>query len=519
MRSDAAGPAPSLSEGCAGKPIRTGTVIIGAGFSGLGMAIALQKEGRHDFVVLEKASGVGGTWFHNTYPGCACDVPSHLYSFSFDQNPGWSKLWSGQPEILEYLEGVAARHGLGPHLRLNTTVAGARWDDETHTWRVATASGQEYVARYLVSGVGALHVPSIPRLPGIEGFAGPAFHSAAWDHSVDLAGKRVAVVGTGASAVQLVPQIVDKVAELHLYQRTAPWVFPRTNVPIPAAVRSLFRRVPLAHRALRAQIYWTAELGAYAMNRRPALLNGLAFLGRRYIASQIKDPALREKVTPRYTPGCKRLLGSDTYYKALANPKTQVVVDGIDHVEGNTLVSRDGTRREADVVVYGTGFSVDGSYRAVGLFGAGGEDLHERWAANGIQGHLGVTVAGVPNAFILLGPNTGLGHNSIVFMIEAQIRYAVQAMRLAESRGATSLAAKPAAQARFNDEVQRKLATAVWSVGGCKSWYVDEHGRNWTLWPGFTWEYWLRTRKVDAAEFDFATVPARGAARPQPANA
>ncbi|EFV13276.1 flavin-containing monooxygenase [Segniliparus rugosus] len=516
MASTTRGARQNPSQGGAQEPIRTGTVIIGAGFSGLGMAIALQNEGRHDFIVLEKGGGVGGTWWHNTYPGCACDIPSHLYSFSFEQNSNWSKMWSGQPEILEYLQGVADRHGVLPHVRLNTTVSGARWNDATHEWHVTTESGDEYIARYLVSGIGALHVPSIPKLQGIESFDGPSFHSAEWDHDVDLTGKRVAVIGTGASAIQFVPQIVDKVAELHVYQRTAPWVLPRTNIRIPAVARSLFQRLPLARKALRAQIYWGAELGAYAMNRRPALLKGVAFIGKRYIASQIKDPVLREKVTPNYTPGCKRLLGSDTYYKALTNPKTQVITEGIDRVEGNTLVSRDGARRDVDVIIYGTGFSVDGSYRAVNLIGQGGEDLHERWNAQGIQGHLGITVADVPNAFILLGPNTGLGHNSIVFMIESQIRYAVQAMRLAESRGATSIASKSAVQARFNDEVQRKLSTAVWATGGCKSWYVDEHGRNWTLWPGFTWEYWLRTRKVNAEDFQFATVATQAA---EPVNA
>lgn len=485
---------------------RTGTVIIGSGFSGLGMAIALKKARDDDFVILEKAQDIGGTWRDNTYPGCACDVPTHLYSYSFEPRSQWQELFSGWKEIFEYLSEVADKYDVRRHAHFGAAVARGYWDDDEHEWHAFTEDGREYVSRFVVSAIGALHVPNIPDIPGRESFAGEAFHSAQWNHDFDLTGKRVAVIGTGASAVQFVPEIVGQVGELKVYQRTPPWVFPRSRVVFSDRARSAFRRVPGLRRAFRYGMYWGAETGAYAMNYRPQLLGLLARLGKATIRRQVADPELRAKVTPDYTPGCKRLLGSDTYYPALADPKTEVITDGITKITKKGIVTADGVERQVDAIIYGTGFHVTDSFENVDIAGRGGENLGERWSTEGIQAYLGITVANVPNAFFLLGPNTGLGHNSIVFMIESQIRYAVEAMRMVDRNKARALMVRRDVQDRFNAEVQRKLAGSVWNTGGCASWYLDANGVNRTLWPGFTWQYWLRTRRVDPSDYELLGV-------------
>ncbi|MFI9506732.1 flavin-containing monooxygenase [Nocardia sp. NPDC052566] len=481
--------------------IHTRVLIVGSGFSGLGMGIALDRAGISDYLIVEKAGEIGGTWRDNTYPGCACDVPTHLYSYSYETRTGWRRLFSGQQEIQDYLLEVTDKYGLREHIRFHERIERGHWDDEARRWHMFGADGQEYVAQFLVSAVGALHVPNIPELPGT--FDGPAFHSARWDHSVELRGKRVAVIGTGASAIQFVPEIVDRVAELTVFQRTAPWVMPRADVEFSEQFRHRLRRIPGLRFALRNAIYWGAELGAYAMNWRPDLLKGMEWVGRRHIAHQIADPELRALVTPDYRAGCKRLLGSDTYYPALADPKTELVTARIDHLTADGIVTGDGVTRPVDVIIYGTGFHVIDSYVNVAITGRDGIDLSERWRREGVQAHLGITVADMPNAFFLLGPNTGLGHNSVVFMIESQIHYVLQAIRLAQSQGAAALAPRRAAQDRFNARLQHGLSRSVWSTGGCKSWYLDEHGNNRTLWSGFTWQYWLRTRRLDPAEYEF----------------
>ncbi|WP_324191912.1 flavin-containing monooxygenase [Nocardia puris] len=493
--------------------VRTEVVIIGSGFSGLGMGIALREAGIEDFLLLEKAGEVGGTWRDNTYPGAACDVPTHLYSYSFAPRTTWTQLFSAQPEIQEYLKSVADEYGLRPRIRFGRHVVRAEWDEGRHRWHVATADGQEYDARYLVSAIGALHIPSIPDIEGLARFRGPAFHSARWDHDVDLTDKRVAVIGTGASAVQFVPEILGRVAALHLYQRTAPWVLPRRNLDLPPLVRRALRVVPGLRFALRNGIYWSAEAGAYAMTRRPGLLRAVEWAGRRHIRRQVSNPALWDALTPDYRAGCKRLLGSDTYYQAVDDPKTELVTARLERITESGIVTADGIEREVDAIIFGTGFHVLDSLTNLRVRGRDDEDLADRWTREGVQAHRGITVAGVPNAFFLLGPNTGLGHNSIVFMIEAQIHYTIQAIRLVRERGALALAPRRAAQDRYNAALQRDLAGSVWNTGGCRSWYLDEHGENRTLWPGFTWQYWLRTRRVDPAEYEFTGAPALPAVR------
>jgi cation diffusion facilitator CzcD-associated flavoprotein CzcO len=479
---------------------QTRALIIGTGFSGLGMAIALRKQGT-DFVILEKADDVGGTWRDNIYPGCACDVPSHLYSFSFEPKPNWSRMFSPQPEILEYLRGVADKYGLRRHIRFGARVERAHWDDDEHRWHVFTDGGEEFVAQFLISGAGALHIPSMPDIEGLDTFAGSAFHSAQWDPGADLTGKRVAVIGTGASAIQIVPKIVGQVAQLHLYQRTPPWVFPRPNAHISPRLQQVLTRVPGVRAALRAGIYWFLEATAYGLTRRPGLLRIYEAMGKWNIRRAISDPALRAKLTPDYRAGCKRILYATDYYQALAQPNAEVITERIVRITPQGVVTADGTERDADVIVFATGFHVTDSYTYVDIKGPGGEDLVDRWNAEGVAAHRGITVADMPNLFFLLGPNTGLGHTSVVFMIESQIRYVAQAIAAVDAGGADALAPTRAAQDRFNDELQQDLARSVWNTGGCRSWYLDSHGNNRTLWGGFTWQYWAATRTLDLDEY------------------
>nr|WP_246098121.1 NAD(P)/FAD-dependent oxidoreductase [Rhodococcus spelaei] len=481
---------------------RTGVLVIGSGFSGLGMAIQLRKAGRSDFVVLEKADDVGGTWRENTYPGCACDVPSHMYSFSFEPNPGWSKLWSGQAEILDYLRGLADKYDLRRNIHFGRRTTGGYWDGVENRWHVRTDDGSEYVAQYLVSGIGALHVPSVPDLPGIENFGGVAFHSARWNHDYDLAGKKVAVIGTGASAIQFVPEIVDRVGQLQLYQRTPAWVVPRKNFSLPPRAQRVFRRVPLVRRAFRNVIYWISEGLAIGLNGHANLMAPLEKVAKKNIARAIEDPELQRKLTPHYRIGCKRILWSDDYYPALAKSNVEIVTDRIERVTEGGVVTADGTERDVDAIIYGTGFHVTDGFDSMNVVGVDGRQLVPYWNEHGIATHLGITTEGFPNAFFLLGPNTGLGHNSVVFMIEQQIRYVMAAIRVVDDAGAEALTVRRAAQDRFNTDIQRRLSKGVWTNGGCVSWYLDAKGVNRTIWPGFTWQYWLRTRKVDPADFD-----------------
>lgn len=466
------------------------------------MGIALKKQGV-DFLILEKADEIGGTWRDNTYPGCACDIPSHMYSFSFEPKADWTHMWSFQPEIFDYLKGVADKHGLRRHIRFGAHVDRAHWDEAESRWHVFDATGQEYVAQFLISGAGGLHIPSIPEIPGRDQFGGVAFHSAQWNHEVDIRGKRVAVIGTGASAIQIVPAIVDDVAELQLYQRTPAWVMPRPNNAFPQWMRTVFTRVPGVRALLRAGIYWIHEGVGFAMTQQPRLLKIGELMGKWNINRSIKDPELRRKLTPDYRAGCKRILNSDTYYRGIANPKTTVVTERIERMTPGGFVTADGAEHPVDVVIWATGFHVTDSYTYVDIKGADGEDLVDRWNAEGMAAHRGITVAGMPNLFFLLGPNTALGHNSVVFMIESQIRYVAQAIAAVDQTGAAALAPTRRAQDEYNADLQRHLAGTVFSTGGCHSWYMDAHGVNRTLWSGMTWQYWLATRSFKPSEYSF----------------
>ncbi len=473
--------------------------IIGAGFAGICMAIKLLEAGIRDFVVFEAASGVGGTWRENTYPGCACDIPSHMYSYSFARHPGWSRKFSPQPEILAYIEATVDKYGIRPFIRFDSEIVDASFDEAAGRWRLRTRGGEEASARVVVAGVGPLRVPSIPRLPGIESFEGAAFHSARWDHGYDLTGKRVAVIGTGASAIQFVPQIAPKVAHLALFQRTPPWILPKPDRSFTEGERGLFARFPGVEHLYRAALYCRLEAAAVGFVRRAPILRVATALARRHLHKQVADPALRAKLTPDYEIGCKRILLANDYYPALARPNVEVITDGIDHVAADAIVTRGGQRVACDAIIYGTGFRVRDFLAPMAVHGLGGRELGEVWRESA-EAFYGIAVSGFPNFYVLVGPNTGLGHNSIIFMIEAQVRFVMHCVRRILGEGLRTLDVRPEVQRRFMADLQARMGRTVWQ-SGCQSWYLDEQGHNATLWPGYTWQYWLRTRKVRAGDF------------------
>jgi cation diffusion facilitator CzcD-associated flavoprotein CzcO len=478
-----------------------GIVIVGAGFGGIGMGIALKKAGYHDFVILDKAHDLGGTWRDNQYPGCACDVPSPLYSYSFELNPDWSHLFAPQQEIWDYLRNCASQHGLDEHIRFGTAVERMDWDDAARRWNVETVRDGElrnYRPHAVVSAAGALHLPSYPDIPGAAAFGGTSFHSARWDHSCDLAGRRVAVIGTGASAIQFVPQIAGQAAQLTVFQRTPPWIHPRPDVEIPARMRAAFRKAPVTARALRDTIYLAMEARAVGFTISPKLMAPLEQLAVRHLKSQVTDPALRARLTPDYTIGCKRILLSSDYYPALQRPNVSLVTDDITGISETGVSTADGTEHPADVIIYATGFKVVESVTSLNVAGRDGRKL----APETLEAYRGVTVTGFPNLFLLLGPNTGLGHTSVVFMIESQIQHVLSCLRMLARDKADVIEVSEAAQRRYNDTLQRRLRRAVWSEGGCDSWYLDADGVNRTLWPGFTFEYWARTRRARRADYE-----------------
>jgi len=475
-------------------------VIIGAGFAGICMAIRLKRAGYHNFVILEKNDDLGGTWRDNKYPGCACDVPSHMYSFSFELNPDWSRMFAPQDEIWEYMRRCTRTYGIDRHIQYGRAVERMEWDDAIGRWRIATAAGEVYTARAIVSGIGALHVPSIPEIPGADRFAGAAFHSAQWDGSCDLAGQRVAVVGTGASAIQFVPEIARRAAVVQVFQRTPPWIHPRPDFEIPPALRATFAAAPPVMRAFRDGIYWLLEARAAGFAVHPSLMGPLQWMARRHIARQIGDPALRAKVTPDYTIGCKRILLSSDYYPALTRPNVDLVTDPIARISPTGLVCTDGRAHDVDVIIYGTGFRTVEAVAELNVAGHDGVKLQDVWRG-GIEAYHGITVAGFPNFFLLLGPNTGLGHNSAVFMIESQVQHVMSCLRLLAGHGGETIEVRASALRRFNDQIQRRLSRAVWSEGGCTSWYLDADGVNRALWPGFSFEYWARTRRARRADY------------------
>ena len=483
--------------------------VVGSGFGGIAAAVRFLQEGVTSLAVFERAAGAGGVWRDNRYPGAACDVPSHLYSFAFAPNPDWSTRFARQPEILAYLEDVVDRFGVRPHLKLEHNVERLTWDDDAAAWQIATSRG-DWTADVVVSAPGALAEPKMPDVPGLATFAGPAFHTSRWDPSLSLAGRRVAVVGTGASAVQVVPAIQPEVARLTLYQRSPPWVIPRGDRRIGRAA-GLYRRFPRLQRAVRGLLYGSREALGLPF-RQPRLAGAVGRLMGLHLRRQVRDPSLRETLRPDYTLGCKRLTLSDDYYPALTQDNVEVVEGGVQEVRPHGVVGGDGVERPADVLVLATGFHVTDFPLTHAIHGRDGRSLAEVWSG-APRAHLGTTVAGFPNLFMLQGPNSGLGHNSVVLMAEAQVEHAVAAVRYLDARRLAAVEPRPEAQVAFVAEVDRRMADTVWT-SGCQSWYLDEGGRNSALWPGSVGSFRRRVAPFDPAEYRL-----RPATRRQPADA
>ena len=482
-------------------------IIVGTGFSGIGMGIALKQAGYDDFIILDSGDDLGGTWRDNQYPGCACDVPSPLYSFSYELNPEWTRLFAPQPEIWEYLRGCVTKYGIDRHIEYGRRVEGMEWDDATRQWTVRTGDGHRYRTHAVVSGVGALHIPTYPDIAGAFGvdsdgaFTGESFHSSSWDRSYDLAGKRVAVIGTGASAIQFVPEVARQASHLTVFQRTPPWIHPRPDMPVPPRVRRVLRTGPGAARGLRDVIYWALESRALGFAVDPRLMAPLAALARKHLADQVADPDLRARLTPDYTIGCKRILLSSDYYPALQRPNVDLVTDAIKEITAAGVLTADGTARDVDVIIYGTGFRVVDSATELNVTGRDGVKLADAWSG-GVEAFRGITVAGFPNFFMLLGPNTGLGHTSVVFMIETQVQHVLSCLRILSKQKAAAIEVHEHALREYNDGLRRRLRRAVWEAGGCRSWYLDDAGVNRAIWPGFSFEYWARTRRARHRDYE-----------------
>ena len=476
--------------------------IVGSGFSGLGLAIRLREQGIDDFVVFERADDVGGTWRDNTYPGCSCDVYANLYCFSFAPNPHWKTTFGKQPELLEYLRSCADRFGVRPHIRFDHEVVAARWDESAQRWQLATSHG-DYTARVLVTATGYLSEPAIPSIAGLETFAGEMFHSARWNHDYDLSGQRVAVIGTGASAIQFVPAIQPEVGRLDLYQRTPPWVGPKHDKPMG----KLIGKSPRYQRFRRNFNKWGREVLVFAMNR-PKLMKKMNKMASDHLKKSVPDIELRERLRPDYIMGCKRVLFSDTYYPALQQPNVDLVTDGIQEIRPRSIVASDGTEREVDAIVLGTGFLATARPFAERVWGRDGVQLAGAWS-EGMSAYRGTTITGFPNMFVMLGPGTTSPHTSMTLMLEAQVKYVLDAVRTIDRRGLGSVEVRPEVQEAYNQRLQERFAGTVWTAGGCNSWYLDADGNNTTLWPTFSWRFRRITKRFDLGAYEVTTPSVR----------
>jgi cation diffusion facilitator CzcD-associated flavoprotein CzcO len=478
--------------------------VVGAGFGGLCAAIRLRDSGAASVVILERSSEVGGTWRDNVYPGCACDVPSHMYSLSFEPNMHWTRPYPQQQEIQDYILRVTDKYALRPLIRFNTGVQSLRWVEESACWHIAVEGQEVLEARFVVLATGPLSKPLVPDLPGIQDFAGIAFHSNTWRHDVDLKGKRIAVVGTGASAVQFVPEIASDAAHVDVFQRTAAWVIPRWDTPYGAIRRWIYRYVPGLQRASRWRVYWFNETVGIGFMGSKWMQAGLKALSRWHMKSQIDDPALRDTLTPNFAPGCKRLLISNTWFPTLQRPNVKLVTQAVARIAPEGVVGADGVLNPCDVIVWGTGFKATEYVAPLQVFGeqldGQAQELGAYWKSAPTQTRLGITVAGFPNLFMLNGPGTNLGHNSLIFMIECQMNYIVAALASMRAAGKQVLRLRPETQQNDYALMQEKMKGTVWA-SGCKSWYQNAQGVIETQWPGYTWEYWLQTRQFAAAEY------------------
>lgn len=478
-------------------------VIVGAGFGGLCAAIQLlQQQPDLRFVILEKNNEIGGTWYENSYPGAACDVQSHLYSFSFAPKHDWSKRYAGWQEIQDYLLSCVEKFKLRRFIQFGQTVNRAIFDDETQLWNITTASGDSLAARHWIMASGPLHVPQYPNIRGLEKFTGKVFHSARWDHQYDLQGKTVASIGTGGSAVQYLPEIAPDVKKLHVFQRTGAWVIPRDERVYSDFSKQLFEKFSRFRQFHRARLYWSNESRVWPIFN-PKAAKGLQALATLFLKYQVKDPDTRRKLTPDYTIGCKRILISNKYYPTFNRDNVELITDGIREITATGIIDSTGKERQVDCIILGTGFVTDPRHYlgSMEIRGENGVQLLDTWK-NGAEAFYGINTHGFPNFHLLLGPNTLLGHNSVVFMIECQVRYILSAMQLLKQQNARSLRIKPEVQESFNNWVQNSLKNTVWS-SGCQSWYQQADGKNFTIWPSSTWRYWLRTRQARAEDYEF----------------
>ncbi|HEV2778167.1 MAG TPA: NAD(P)/FAD-dependent oxidoreductase [Actinophytocola sp.] len=476
---------------------RPSVLIVGAGFGGIGMAVELKRAGFHDIVVLERAADLGGVWRENTYPGAGCDIPSPYYSFSFEPNPEWPMRFSLRADIHAYLKRTADKYGVTPHIRFDTEVTAVAFDADRGLWRVETSTGATFQATVLVPAVGQLSRPAWPDIPGRETFGGHSFHSALWDHDHDLTGRRVAVIGTGASAIQFVPKIQPRVEHLTVFQRSAPYVVPKTDTVYRRWQHALYRRVPRAQLVERAFFWGLCEFGTMGLKGNNAITKLVDLLALALRTKQIKDPALRAKLTPDYPAGCKRVLFASDYYPALAQPNVHVETGRITEITPTGVSTEDGVVHEVDTIIYGTGFRTTEFLGPMKVHGLAGRELSEAWSS-GARAYYGMAVPGFPNMFMMYGPNTNLGCGSIIYMLERQARYIRQAVEQLAA-GASYLDVRPEVADRFDEEVQRRLERSVWTL--CSSWYRDGNGRVSTNWPGLVSEYHRRTRTLDLSDY------------------
>ncbi len=477
------------------------TIIIGAGFSGIGMAINLKKFKQDDFIIFERNSGIGGTWWANTYPGCACDVPSNVYSFSFEPNSTWSKTFSPQDEIQQYLYQCAVKYSIIDKIRINTEVISAVWDDHMANWVIRTNFNKTYYSRFLIAASGALSEPTIPNIKGLNKFNGQYFHSAKWNHDINLKNKKVAIVGTGASAIQFAPEIADDTKELRVFMRTAPWILPRRDRKVTYLEQIIFKKVPALQLLVRAVVFWARESYLLAFTKNKRLMKIAEKLAKRHLNSQIKNDDVKSALLPNYEMGCKRILLSNNFYSIFNRENVKLVTSGIKEFNETKIVCEDGEQFDADVVIFGTGFNVVEMPVAKYIMGTDGSSLSELWQGSP-RALYGTTIQNFPNLFLLMGPNTGLGHNSMVYMIESQINYVIQAMKELTKIHKTYLVPKAEAVRRFTDSMDSQSQNTVW-VSGCVSWYLDKQGRNPTLWPDFSWKFRSQTRNINTKDYIF----------------
>ena len=473
--------------------------IVGAGFAGVGIGVRLLGEGIGDFVILERNPSVGGTWFEHTYPGCGCDVPTHLYSYSFARNPRWSRLFPKQHEILEYVRRIADEYGVTPHIRFNTEMEHSSWDSRAGRWVVQTAAGDTLTADVLVSAIGATAEPDEPDIPGLASFSGHRFHSARWDHSHRLDGERVAVIGTGPAAAQFVPEIQPRVKQLTVFQRTPPWVIPHFDRPVPGLERLVYRLVPQAQDVQRNLFFALYEATGIGFRGHTELIAPIEALGRRHLRRQVRDPVLRAKLEPHYRFGCKRPVLSNAYYPALAQPNVHVETNSIAKVDEAAIVTADGARHEVDTIITAIGYRYNRALLVNRISDGSGRTLGEAWDRSP-RAYLGTTVPGFPNFFILLGPNA-IGINSVIFTLESQTTYVIDALRQMAVDGWKRAEVKPDAFEAFVDEVDDRSAGSVWTDGGCKAYYTDDNGRNFAIYPGFAADFRRRTRRFDPDQY------------------